>query len=139
MLLGSLPICSWSFDKIRVIYYRELTTKPFENKDLCLALLLMLSFGRSKIVLVWPNWFGLDQMIWSWPKWNGHDQNELVRSKLWFSTKMNHNLDLTNSFWSWPFHYGCDQIIMVKSKSIWSDQNHFGPTKTVLVTQKDEA
>ena len=28
---------------------------------------------------------------------------------------------------------------MVKSKSIWSDQNHFGPTKTVLVTQKDKA
>ena len=28
---------------------------------------------------------------------------------------------------------------MVKPKSIWSDQNHFGPTKTVLVTQKDKA
>ena len=28
---------------------------------------------------------------------------------------------------------------MVKSKSIRSDQNHFGPTKTVLVTQKDKA
>ena len=28
---------------------------------------------------------------------------------------------------------------MVKSKSIWSDQNHFGPTKTVLVTYKDKA
>ena len=29
---------------------------------------------------------------------------------------------------------------MVKSKSIWSEQNHFGPTKTVLVTyQKDKA
>ena len=28
---------------------------------------------------------------------------------------------------------------MVKSKSIWSDQNHFVPTKTVLVTQKDKA
>ena len=28
---------------------------------------------------------------------------------------------------------------MVKSKSIWSDQNHFGPTKTVLVTKKDKA
>ena len=28
---------------------------------------------------------------------------------------------------------------MVKSKSIQSDQNHFGPTKTVLVTQKDKA
>ena len=28
---------------------------------------------------------------------------------------------------------------MVKSKSIWSDQNHFGTTKSVLVTQKDKA
>ena len=28
---------------------------------------------------------------------------------------------------------------MVKSKSIWSDQIDFGPTKTVLVTQKDKA
>ena len=86
-------------------------------------------------------------MIWSWPKWNGHDQNELVRSKLWFSTKMNHIwtwpihfgcdhfiLVVTISFWLWPFHFGRDQIIMVKSKSIWSDQNHFGSTKTVVVT-----
>ena len=37
-------------------------------------------------------------------------------------------------FWLWPFHFGHNQIIMVKSKSIWSDQNHFGLTKTVLVT-----
>ena len=79
----------------------------------------------TKTVLVGPKGFWSDQidldltiMIWSRPKWNGHNQNELVRSKLWFSTKMNHNLDLTNSFWSWPFHYGCDQIIMVKSKTI---------------------
>jgi hypothetical protein len=41
---------------------------------------------------------------------------------------------VTISFWSRPFHFGRDQIIMVKSKPIWSDQNHFGPTKTVLVT-----
>ena len=64
-------------------------------------------FGQNQIDL------DLTIMIWSRPKWNGHDQNELVRSK---------------------FHFGRDQIIMVKSKSIWSDQNHFGPTKTVLVT-----
>ena len=31
-------------------------------------------------------------------------------------------------------HFGRDQIIMVKFRSIWSHQNHFGPTKTVLVT-----
>ena len=54
---------------------------------------------------MWPNWFGLYQ-------------NELVRSKLWFSTKINH-------IWTWPIHFGRDQIIMVKSKSIWSDQNDF--------------
>ena len=54
----------------------------------------------------------------------------MVMTKLWFLTFENHNLDLTNSFWSWPFHFGCDQIIMGKSKSIWSDQNHLGPTKT---------
>ena len=65
-----------------------------------------LSFYVTKTVLVGTKWFWSDQidldltiMIWSQPKWIGHDQNELVRSKLWFSTKMNHNLDLTNSFW----------------------------------------
>ena len=64
-----------------------------------------LSFYLTKTVLVGPKWFWSDQIdldltIMIWPKENGHNQNELVRSKLWFSTKMNHNLDLTNSFWS---------------------------------------
>ena len=107
-----------------------------------------LSFYVTKTGLVGPKWFWSDQidldltiMIWSRPKWNGHDQNELVRSKLWFSTKMNH-------IWTWPIHFGRDHFILVmtisfwswpnhydpKSKSIWSEQNHFGPTKTVLVT-----
>ena len=97
-----------------------------------------LSFYVTKTVLVGPELFWSDQidldltiMIWSQPKWNGDDQNELVRSKLLFILVENHNLGLTNSFWSRPFDFGCDQIIMVKSKSIWSDQNHFGPTKTV--------
>ena len=101
---------------------------------LCLVLCDQNSFGWSKMILVWPNWFGLDhndlvttKMKWSRPKWIGQVQT-------WFILVENHNLDLTNSFWSWPFHFGHDQIIMVKSKSIWSDQNHFGPTKTVLVT-----
>ena len=99
-----------------------------------------LSFYVTKTVLVGPKWFWSDQidldltiMIWLW-------QNEMV------TTKMN---------WSGPnvIHFGrksqfgpeqfilvvtisfChNQIIMVKSKSIWSDQNHFGPTKTVVVT-----
>ena len=93
-----------------------------------------LSFYATKIILVSPKWFWSDQidldltiMIWYWPKWNGRDQNELVRSKWWFSTILNH-------IWTWPIHFGHDQIIVVKSKSIWSDQIHFGPTKTVLVT-----
>ena len=93
-----------------------------------------LSFYVTKTVLVGPKWFWFVQidldltiMIWSQPKWIGQVQ-------MWFILVENHNLDLTNSFWLWPFHFGRDQIIMVKSKSIWSDQNHFGPTKTVLVT-----
>ena len=71
-------------------------------------------------------------MIWSWSKWNGHNQNELVRSKLWFSTKMNH-------IWAWPIHFGCDhfilsrpnhyghsQINLIRPKPFWTDQNCFG-------------
>ena len=63
-----------------------------------------------------------------------YDLKWIGQVQMWFILLENHNLDLTNSFWLWPFHFGWDQIIMVKSKSIWSDQNHFGPTKTVLVT-----
>ena len=61
-------------------------------------------------------------MIWSRPKWFGHDQNELVWSKLWFSTKM-------NSFWSWPNHYGQVQINLIWPKQFWTDQNCFGHIK----------
>ena len=110
-------------------------SKICRDKNLCLVLLCdQNSFGRSKMVLVWPNWFGLDhndlvstKMKWSRPKWIGQ-----VQIVIFYQNES--HLDLTNSCWSWPFHFGCDQIIMVKSKSIWSDQNHFGPTKTVLVT-----
>ena len=93
------------------------------------------SFYVTKTVLVGPKWFWSDQidldltiMIWSRPKWNGHDQNEMVMTKMNWSGP---NCDFRPL--SLPFHFGRDQIIMVKSKSIWSDQNHFGPTKTVLV------
>ena len=132
------PKLFWSHRRTRhyVVYWWKfswITLKFLEHK--CLVLLCdQNSFGWSKMVLVWPNWFGLDhndlvstKMKWSRPKWIGQVQ-------MWFILVENHNLDLTNSFWSWPFHFGRDQIIMVKSKSIWSDQNHFGPTKTVLVT-----
>ena len=64
-------------------------------------------------------------MIWSQPKWNGHDQNELVRSKLWFSTKM-------NLIWTWPIHLGHDHFILVVTKSLWSSPNQFDQTKTIL-------
>ena len=90
---------------------------------------------------MWPKQFWSDQidmdltiMIWLWPKWIGHNQNDLVGSKLVLLIYHSSNLDPTNSFWSWPIYFGRDQIIMVRSKSIWSDHNHFGPTKTVLVT-----
>ena len=91
-----------------------------------------LSFYVTKTVLVGPKWFLSDQidldlttMIWSWPKWNGLDQNELVRSKSWFSTKMNH-------IWTWPIHFGGDHFILVMTKSLWSSPNQFGQTKTIL-------
>ena len=102
------------------------------------------SFIRIKIVWItisnslmpcpsmWPKQFWSDQidldltlMIWSRPKWNGQDQNELVRSKLWFSTKMNH-------IWTWPIHFGPDHFILVVTKSLRSSPNQFGQTKTIL-------
>ena len=92
-----------------------------EPNNWCLVLLCdQNSFGRSKKVLVWPNWFGLDhndlvrtKMKWSGPKWIGQGQ-------MWFILVENHNFDLTNSFWSWPFHF------------LWSSSNQFGQTKTIL-------
>ena len=91
-----------------------------------------LSFYVTKTVLVGPKWFWSDQidldltiMIWSRPKWNGHDQNELVRSKLWFSTKIIY-------IWTWPTHFGCDHFNLVMTKSLWSSPNQFGQTKTIL-------
>ena len=93
---------------------------------------IALSFYVTKTVFVGPKWFWSDQidldltlMIWSRPKWNGQDQNELVRSKLWFSTKMNH-------IWTWPIHFGRDHFILVVTKSLWSSPNQFGQTKTIL-------
>ena len=135
MLLGSLPICSWSFDKIRVIYYRELTTKPFENENLCLALLLM----WPKLFWSVQNCFGLTKLIWTWPYWFGHDQNEMVTTKMkwsgpnviYFGRKSQFRpgqfiLVVTISFWSWPNQYGQVQINLVRPKPFWTDQNCFG-------------
>ena len=79
-----------------------------------------LSFYVTKTVLVGPKWFWSDQidldltkMKWSRPKWNGHDQNELVRSKSWFFTKMNH-------IWPWLIHFGRDYFIFDVTISFWS-------------------
>ena len=60
----------------------NLTNELHLHQFLCLVLLCdQNSFGRSKMVLVRPNWFGLDhndlvttQMKWSWPKWIGQVQ-----------------------------------------------------------------
>ena len=105
----------------------------FENLDWNFRQMInALSFYVTKTVLVGPKWLWSDQidldltiMIWSQPKWNGHDQNELVRSKSWFSTKMNH-------IWNWPIHFGRDHFILVVTKSLWSSPNQFGQTKTIL-------
>ena len=67
----------------------------------CLVLLCdQNSFGRSKMVLVWPNWFGLDhndlvttKMKWSRPKWIG-----LVQIVIFYQNES--HLDLNHSFWS---------------------------------------
>ena len=81
---------------------------------------------------MWPklfwsvkNGFGLTKLNWTWPKWNGRNQYELVWSKLWFSTKINH-------IWTWTIHFGRNNFILVVTKSLWSSPNQFGQTKTIL-------
>ena len=110
----------------------KLYFKIFQNCDNSNAL----SFYVTKTILVGPKWFwsyqidlDLTIMIWSWPKWNGHDQNELVRSKSWFCTKMNH-------IWTWPIHFGRDRFILVVTKSLWSSPNQFGQVQINLVRPK---
>ena len=116
------------------------------------------SFYVTKTYLVGPKWFWSEQidldltiMIWFQPKLNCLDQNELVCSKLWFSTKINHIVRLnwsgpdviyfgrksqfgpdqfilvvTISLWLWPNHYGQVQINLVRPKPFWTNQNCFG-------------
>ena len=112
---------------IAIFYLLRPQFEKNKTKHECLVLLCdQNSFGRSKMVLVWPNWFGLDhndlvttKMKWSRPKWIGQVQ-------MWFILVENHNLDLTNSFWSWPNHYGQVQINLVRPKPFWTNQNCFG-------------
>ena len=74
-----------------------------------------------------------------WPKQFWSEQIDLDLTKMNWSGPNCDFLPKWIPIWTWPIHFGRHQIIMVKSKSIWSDQNHFGPTKTVLATQKDKA
>ena len=114
----SVNLDSWTPHQVAV---------SFKLTHWCLVLLCdQNSFGRSKMVLVWPNRFGLDhndlfltKMKLSQPKWIGQ-----VQIVIFYQNES--HLDLTNSFWS------C--FILVVTKSLWSSQNQFGPTKTVLVT-----
>ena len=94
----------------------------------CLVLLCdQNSFGRSKMVLVWPNWFGLmTKMKWSRPKWFFLVQIVIFYQK-WITIGPDQFiLVMTISFWSWPNHYGQVQINLVRPKPFWTDQNCFG-------------
>ena len=94
--------------------------KGERTRNLCLVLLFYQnSFGRSKMVLVWPNWFGLDHndlvttiMKWSQPKWIGQVQIVI--------------------FYQNESQFGPDQFILVVTISLWSSPNQFGQTKTIL-------
>ena len=81
------------------------------------------SFGGSKMVLVWPNWFGLDH-------------NDLVTTKMNWSSP---NCDFQPrgiTIWTWPIHFGRNhfilvetgqvQINLVRPKPFWTGQNCFG-------------
>ena len=101
---------------------------------LCLVLLCdQNSFGRSKMVLVWPNWFRLDRndlvttkMKWSRPKWIGQVQIVIFKGRNSQFGPDQFILVMTISFWSWPNHYGQVQINLVRPKPFWTDQNCFG-------------
>ena len=129
----SIPRGHWSqLDSKIWLWSFEMTCKiigPF-----CLVLLSdQNSFGRSKMVLVWLNWFGLDhnelvmtKMKWSRPKWICQ-----VQIVIHFSRKSQFGPDqfilvATISFWSWPNHYGQVQINLVRPKPFCTDQNCFG-------------
>ena len=95
--------------------------------NLCLVLLCdQNSFGRTKMVLVWPNWFGLDHNDLSSTKmkWSGPNC-DLLSKWITFGPEQ-FILVVTISFWSWPNHYGQAQINLVRPKPFWTDQNCFG-------------
>ena len=113
---------------------RDIQKQNHEFTNLCLVLLCdQNSFGRSKMVLVWPKWFGLDhndlvttKMKWSWPKWIGQ-----VQIGIHFGIKSQFGPDqfilvVTISFVSWPNHYGQVQMNLVRPKPFWTNQNCCG-------------
>ena len=87
----------------------------------CLVLLCdQNSFGRSKMVLVWPNWFGLDhndlvttKMKWSRPKWIGQ-----VQIMIFYQNES--HLVVTKLLWSSPNWFGQTKTILDRPKQFWS-------------------
>ena len=134
-----------NFELFCLLIKDVLCTEKTKTKGAVFEILVLLcdqtSFGRSKMVLVWPNLFGLDhndlvktKMKWSRPKWISQ-----VQIVINFGRKSQVGPDQfilvgTISFWLGPFHFGWDHFILVMTKSLWSSLNQFGLTKTVLVT-----
>ena len=78
-----------------------------------------LSFYVTKTVLVWPNLFGLDH-------------NDLVMTKMNWSGPNVIHFGRKSRFGPDKIHFGHDHFILVETKSLWSSQNQFGQTKTIL-------
>ena len=98
-----------------------------EPNNWCLVLLCdQNSFGRSKMVLVWPNWFGLNHndLVTTKMNWSGPNVIHFGRKSQFGPDQF--ILVVTISFWSRTNHYGQVQINLVRRKPFWNDQNCFG-------------
>ena len=93
----------------------------------CLVLLCdQNSFGPSKMVLAWPNWFGLNQNERVTTKMNWSSPNcDFVPKWITFGLYQS-ILVVTISFRSRPNHYGQVQINLVRPRQFWTNQNCFG-------------
>ena len=118
-------------------YVRFVTMKLFlfwieywvehQSSALCLVLLCdQNSFGRSKIVLVWPNWFGLDHndLVTTKMNWSGLNVIHFGRKSQFGPDQF--ILVVTNSFWSRTNQHGQVQISLVRPKPFVTDQNYLG-------------
>ena len=105
-------ICDFSFhepfsskfdDKLLSLTFKNVSNCcRYKNDFLCLVLLCdQNSFGWSKMVLVWPNWFGLDH-------------NDLVTTKMNWSGPNVVYFGRKSQFG--PDHYGQVQINLVRRK-----------------------